>query len=149
MMYLIIIWFSIPVQLLHKLSISAAGAAGGTQKLLKVIKNPITDHLPVGCRKVCMSFSADKCIQPRELVIKEEPLVVVIGAMAHGQVRISNWQQITKHLHYSTSDVHFKTYVFMTIIISQVNNIEAHICLDCSWGILKFCFFGRDVPLGN
>lgn len=41
--------FPIPVQLLHDLSISAKGS---TQKLLKVIKNPITDHLPTGCRKI-------------------------------------------------------------------------------------------------
>jgi rRNA small subunit pseudouridine methyltransferase Nep1 len=37
------------VQLLHDLSISAKGS---TQKLLKVIKNPITDHLPPGCKKI-------------------------------------------------------------------------------------------------
>ncbi|CAG2228292.1 EMG1 [Mytilus edulis] len=37
------------VQLLHKLSIHAAD---GPQKLLKVIKNPIADHLPVGCQKI-------------------------------------------------------------------------------------------------
>ncbi|XP_044858977.1 ribosomal RNA small subunit methyltransferase NEP1-like [Mauremys mutica] len=35
------------VQLLHKLSVRAAD---GPQKLLKVIKNPVTDHLPVGSR---------------------------------------------------------------------------------------------------
>ena len=37
------------VQLLHKLSIRAVS---GTEKLLKVIKNPITDHLPPNCRKI-------------------------------------------------------------------------------------------------
>ena len=55
-------------------------------KLLKVIKNPISDHLPVGCRKVCMSYSADKCVHPRELPVGDEPIVIVIGAMAHGRV---------------------------------------------------------------
>ncbi|XP_041456732.1 ribosomal RNA small subunit methyltransferase NEP1-like isoform X1 [Lytechinus variegatus] len=71
------------VQLLHKLSIHAAD---GPQKLLKVIKNPITDHLPVGCRKICTSFSAEKCVHPRELAESDEPVVIVIGAMAHGKV---------------------------------------------------------------
>ncbi|KAL9989642.1 hypothetical protein ACROYT_G004209 [Oculina patagonica] len=42
------------VQLLHKLSIHAAD---GPQKLLKVIKNPVTDHLPTGCRKIGRSLS--------------------------------------------------------------------------------------------
>ncbi|KCV67222.1 hypothetical protein H696_06358, partial [Fonticula alba] len=36
------------VQLLHKLSVRAAD---GPEKLLKVIKNPVTDHLPIGVRK--------------------------------------------------------------------------------------------------
>ncbi len=37
------------VQLLHKFSIKASDSSA---KLLKVIKNPITDHLPVGCKKI-------------------------------------------------------------------------------------------------
>ena len=37
------------VQLLHKLSIRAVN---GPEKLLKVIKNPITDHLPTDCHKI-------------------------------------------------------------------------------------------------
>ena len=36
------------VQLLHKLRIRSAT---GSETLLRVIKNPISDHLPVGCRK--------------------------------------------------------------------------------------------------
>lgn len=37
------------VQLLHKFSIKASDSS---IKLLKVIKNPVSDHLPVGCKKV-------------------------------------------------------------------------------------------------
>ena len=70
------------VQLLHKYSVRASD---GPMKLLKVIKNPVTDHLPVGCRKIAMSFSA-KVQNSRELVPADEPIAVVIGAMAHGQV---------------------------------------------------------------
>jgi hypothetical protein len=33
-----------------------------------------------------MSFSADKVVDPRTLVPKDAPMVVVIGAMAHGSV---------------------------------------------------------------
>lgn len=40
------------VQLLHKLSIRATN---GPDKLLKVIKNPITDHLPPNVKKIGMS----------------------------------------------------------------------------------------------
>ncbi|XP_037092368.1 ribosomal RNA small subunit methyltransferase NEP1-like [Pollicipes pollicipes] len=71
------------VQLLHKMSIRADD---GNMKLLKVIKNPVTDHLPVGIRKVGFSFSAPKVVRPRELAPAEGPLAVVIGAMAHGKI---------------------------------------------------------------
>jgi len=43
------------VQLLRDLSISTRGADGsrnGGVKLLKVIKNPVTNYLPVGCHKI-------------------------------------------------------------------------------------------------
>ena len=63
-------------------------AANGPMKLLKVIKNPIQDHLPVGCRKVSTSFSATKVVKPRELVTANEPIAIVIGAMAHGKVDV-------------------------------------------------------------
>jgi rRNA small subunit pseudouridine methyltransferase Nep1 len=55
-------------------------------KLLKVIKNPVTNHLPVGCHKILMSFSANKVLNPRELVPGQDPIAIVVGAMAHGQV---------------------------------------------------------------
>ncbi|XP_060578926.1 ribosomal RNA small subunit methyltransferase NEP1-like [Ruditapes philippinarum] len=71
------------VQLLHKLSIHAAD---GPQKLLKVIKNPVTDHLPIGCKKIGMSFKAEKCVDPRTLVPSDDPVVFVVGAMAHGSI---------------------------------------------------------------
>lgn len=73
----------IAVQLLHKYSVRASD---GPMKLLKVIKNPVSDHLPVGCRKILMSFNANKVINPREIVPPEDPITIVVGAMAHGQV---------------------------------------------------------------
>jgi rRNA small subunit pseudouridine methyltransferase Nep1 len=71
------------VQLLHKFSVRASE---GSIKLLKVIKNPITNHLPVGCRKIGTSFSAKKPINPKEIVPSNDPIAIVVGAMAHGQV---------------------------------------------------------------
>lgn len=73
------------VQLLHKLSIRASD---GPQKLLKVIKNPVSDHLPVGCKKYATSFSAKRVVRPKDIVSLDEPVVVVIGAMAHGKVNV-------------------------------------------------------------
>lgn len=71
------------VQLLHKLSVRAAD---GPQKLLKMIKNPVSDHLPPGCPRIGMSFSAGEAVNART-VVPEGPAAVVIGAFAHGSVR--------------------------------------------------------------
>ena len=46
------------VQLLQKFSIRATN---GPEKLLKVIKNPVTDHLPADCRKIRLTETAKKC----------------------------------------------------------------------------------------
>ncbi|GFQ78825.1 ribosomal RNA small subunit methyltransferase NEP1 [Trichonephila clavata] len=74
------------VQLLFKFKIRSSE---GSHKLMQIIKNPITDHLPVGCKKICTSFSAEKCVNARELVPQNEPIVIVVGAMAHGQVDVN------------------------------------------------------------
>jgi len=72
------------VQLLHKYVVRAAD---GPVKLLKVIKNDISDYLPVGCPKIGTSFHTDNIVDFRKLVPKDNsPFVVVIGAMAHGSV---------------------------------------------------------------
>lgn len=73
------------VQLLHKFSVRASD---GSLKLLKVIKNPITNHLPVGVRKLATSFSAKQVVKCKELVPEnDDPIVVVVGAMAHGHLQ--------------------------------------------------------------
>ncbi|XP_035892193.1 ribosomal RNA small subunit methyltransferase NEP1 [Anopheles stephensi] len=74
------------VQLLHKFSIKAADTQ---KKLMRIVKNPITNHLPVGCRKLAMSFSATQVQNARELVPeKNEPIALVIGAFAHGNLNL-------------------------------------------------------------
>ncbi|XP_072043667.1 ribosomal RNA small subunit methyltransferase NEP1-like [Amphiura filiformis] len=107
------------VQLLHKLSISASD---GPQKLLNVIKNPITDHVPVGCRKVCMSYSADKCINPKELVVGEDPIVMVIGAMAHGKVDVD----------YTEEDISISNYPLSAALTCT----KVCSAFEEAWGIL-------------
>ena len=95
------------VQLLHKLSIHAAGSGGkdgkvAPEKLLRVIKNPVEQYLPTGCRKIGMSYSADKCIDAREIAESTPPgapVVFVVGAMAHGAVEadyVDEWMAISK-----------------------------------------------------
>lgn len=74
------------VQLLHKLSIRATN---GPEKLLKVIKNPVTDHLPTGSRIIGLSHKATKCVNINEYVSQlpaDQPIVFVCGAFAHGNI---------------------------------------------------------------
>ncbi|KAF2766976.1 EMG1/NEP1 methyltransferase [Teratosphaeria nubilosa] len=71
------------VQLLHTLSIRSTTSP---EKLLKVIRNPITDHLPPNCRKVTLSFDAP-VVRVRDYVADlgpKESICVFIGAMAKG-----------------------------------------------------------------
>ena len=72
------------VQLLHKLSIRSENSK---EVLLKVIKNPITDHLPTKCRKVTLSFDAEvKRVQDYVSTLNEdESICVFVGAMARGK----------------------------------------------------------------
>lgn len=72
------------VQLLHKYVIRAADA---NVKLMKVVKNDLTKYLPLGCPKISTSFHTDNIVDFKTLVPTDgRPLVVVIGAMAHGSV---------------------------------------------------------------
>ncbi|KAI1262048.1 Alpha/beta knot methyltransferase [Xylariaceae sp. FL1019] len=71
------------VQLLHRLSIRSTNSQ---EKLLRVIQNPITDHLPPNCRKVTLSFD-EAIVRPRDYISKLEPnesICVFVGAMAKG-----------------------------------------------------------------
>ena len=72
------------VQLLHKLSIKAVGT---NEKLLNIIKNPITDHLPTKCQKVGMSGDAEvvKFSEWVKQLPEDESVVFWVGGMAHGK----------------------------------------------------------------
>lgn len=71
------------MQLLHKLSIRAVN---GPDKLLKVISNPITDHLPPNCRKITMSSEVKPVRLSSYLATlpEDEIMCFFIGAMSHG-----------------------------------------------------------------
>ncbi|PUU80043.1 Alpha/beta knot methyltransferase [Tuber borchii] len=72
------------VQLLHKLSIRSTTSS---EKLLKVIKNPVSQYLPPNCRKVTLSWEAP-VMNVREYISEledNESICVVVGAMAKGK----------------------------------------------------------------
>lgn len=72
------------VQLLHRLSIRSTTSQ---EKLLKVIKNPITDHLPHKCRKVTLSFDSE-VVRVKDYISSlgtNESICVFVGAMAKGR----------------------------------------------------------------
>ncbi|KAB5519152.1 hypothetical protein DKX38_023544 [Salix brachista] len=76
----------IMLQLLQKLSISAVGKR---EKLLRVIKNPVTQHLPLKSRKIGFSHSSDKLVEMEKYVAGvggDTDLVFVVGAMSHGKI---------------------------------------------------------------
>lgn len=72
------------VQLLHKLSIRGVN---GPEKLLKVIKNPVSDHLPVNTMKLTLSGDAPTVRLSRYLPTLPEThsIAVFVGAMARGR----------------------------------------------------------------
>ncbi|XP_052879069.1 uncharacterized protein LOC108477041 isoform X2 [Gossypium arboreum] len=76
----------IMLQLLQKLNITAVGKR---EKLLRVIKNPVTNYFPVNSRKIGFSYSSDKLVKMRKYVDAvgdDVNLVFVVGAMAHGKI---------------------------------------------------------------
>lgn len=72
------------VQLLHRLSIKSVNSE---ERLLRVIKNPITDHLPTNCRKISLSFDAP-VVRVQDYIKTLDPaesLCVFVGAIARGK----------------------------------------------------------------
>jgi rRNA small subunit pseudouridine methyltransferase Nep1 len=73
------------VQLLHLLKIRSAD---GKDTLLKVIKNPISRHIPAGAR--CYGFSQHGSLHSPSVFVDtlpdDVPIVFVVGAMAAGSI---------------------------------------------------------------
>lgn len=72
------------VQLLHKLSIRSMG---GSEKLLRVIKNPVTDHFPANTHKITLSFDSpvQRLSNYLPTIPENHSIAVFVGAMAHGK----------------------------------------------------------------
>ncbi|KRZ27224.1 Ribosomal RNA small subunit methyltransferase NEP1 [Trichinella pseudospiralis] len=88
------------VQLLSKLSIRATGSP---ETLLKVIKNPVTNYLPVGCKVYATSFHAERLVNIREIVPQAEPVAIVIGALPHGSTLPEYSEEVLKISNYPLS----------------------------------------------
>eukprot|EP01119_Soliformovum_irregulare_P019710 TRINITY_DN6303_c0_g1_i2.p1 TRINITY_DN6303_c0_g1~~TRINITY_DN6303_c0_g1_i2.p1 ORF type:complete len:298 (-),score=73.11 TRINITY_DN6303_c0_g1_i2:450-1343(-) len=77
------------VQLLQKLSIRSSE---GAERLMRVIQNPVTKYFPTKCLKIGTEYDAKKLVDIQDYVQanfkgKDEPVVFVIGAFAHGDVK--------------------------------------------------------------
>lgn len=60
---------------------------------MKVIKNPVTDHLPVGVKKIGTSSKAKLVHLPdyiNSLGVEKKPIVFVIGAVSVGNPGMDN-----------------------------------------------------------
>ena len=69
------------VQLLHKMSIRAVD---GTDTLLKIIRNPITVHLPVGARVIggfLFSWCTGPSARPRQAGAFQQYVYIIVNAM--------------------------------------------------------------------
>ena len=90
------------VQLLHKLAIRAADSS---HKLMKVVRNPVSAHLPVGCRRLGTSFHAEGGIASVDDLTggEEGPVAVVVGALARGVVRTDYTERDVKLSNYPLS----------------------------------------------
>ncbi|CCI45519.1 unnamed protein product [Albugo candida] len=112
------------IQLLHTLKIRSSD---GNQTLLNVIKNPVTRYLPANCKKYAMSCSGT-LINPWDFVEKlpiDEPIVFVIGAMAHGSITKENTNYVDEII--SISEYPLSGAQAITRLL---NAFERH------WGIL-------------
>ena len=77
------------MQLLQKLSIRASD---GPKKLMRVIRQPVSTHLPPQARRVGLSHSAASVHRMPAFVAAlptDVPVVFVVGAMSHGRVSVS------------------------------------------------------------
>ena len=72
------------VQLLHRLSIRSIK---GSEKLLRVIKNPVTDYFPANTHKITLSYNApvQRLTSYLATIPADRSIAVFVGAMAHGE----------------------------------------------------------------
>ncbi|KAJ0963434.1 hypothetical protein J5N97_028556 [Dioscorea zingiberensis] len=76
----------ISAKLLQKFNVKAKGTSS---KLFHLIKNPVTQCLPVNSRKIGLSFSFQEVVDIDDYVSSasdDTTVVYVVGAMAHGKI---------------------------------------------------------------
>uniref|UniRef100_A0A803M265 Uncharacterized protein n=1 Tax=Chenopodium quinoa TaxID=63459 RepID=A0A803M265_CHEQI len=117
----------IMLQLLQKLSISATGKR---DKLFRVVKNPVTQYLPLNSRKIGFSFSLEKLVDIQKYVdaVKDDSnFVFLVGAMAHGKV----------------DDEYVEDYISISGYSMSAAWCIARICegLQQKWSVLLFAIF--------
>lgn len=109
-------------ELRQKFSIKAAGNKG---KLLRLLKNPVTQYLPVNSRKIGLSCSSEKAVNLRDYVSgigSCDDVVFVVGAMAHGRIECDYMEDLI-----SVSHLHLSAAVCLSCIC---------IAMERKWGIL-------------
>ncbi|CAD5210750.1 unnamed protein product [Bursaphelenchus okinawaensis] len=113
------------VQLLHKMQIRAEE---NSTKLLSVIKNPVTDHLPVGIRKYLTTFNTEFFRTPRDFAREittekpKDPICVVIGGIARGSVKTDYTEQDLKLSNFPLSAA--LTCAKLTTAFEEIWNVE-------------------------
>mmetsp|Transcript_23473 Transcript_23473/g.66750 ORF Transcript_23473/g.66750 Transcript_23473/m.66750 type:complete len:301 (+) Transcript_23473:71-973(+) len=90
------------IQLLHKMKIRAVD---GNKTLLKVVKNPITRHLPPNAR-IFASEVDGTLVDAHEFVPAlpdNTPVVFVLGAIAHGNINVNYAEAVLSFSEYPLS----------------------------------------------
>jgi rRNA small subunit pseudouridine methyltransferase Nep1 len=112
------------VQLLHRLKIRSSD---GRDTLLKVIKNPMSRHLPPGVR--CYGFSQGGTLyNPMNLARSlpdDAPIMFVIGAMASGSIKKEDHPYMTEFI--SISEYPLSGVVAINRVLGALEN---------HWGIV-------------
>jgi rRNA small subunit pseudouridine methyltransferase Nep1 len=83
-------------------------ATNGSEKLLKLIKGPITNHFPIGCKKIGTPYSSKKLVDIHDYVNinfknEDKPVVFVIGAFSHGSIEVDYLEETISISNYPLS----------------------------------------------
>jgi rRNA small subunit pseudouridine methyltransferase Nep1 len=112
------------VQLLHRLKIRSSD---GRDTLLKVIKNPMSRHLPPGVR--CYGFSQGGTLYNPSAFVRQMPdkgpIMFVLGAMASGSIKMEDHP-------YMTEKVSISEYPLSGVV--AINRVLG--ALENHWGIV-------------
>lgn len=94
-------FYGLMAELLQKYKVRGTS---GSEPLLKIIRNPLTAHLPVGTRKVVCTYNCENVIDVREHARKMADMkmgdedkkgntvLYVVGAIAHGKIA-EDWSE--------------------------------------------------------